>query len=113
MEDVHSWVQPLRVVALRLIEFLDLLSKHGKNAASRIAGFEPVSERVREKILLCAFFVRFQSIIENQLEVGRCGSRVSVRHKGEARNRGQDSRVVGTVVGKEKSDPSHASQTCR
>ena len=65
MKNVHSWVQPLRVVALRLIEFLDLLSKHGENAASRIAGFEPVSERVREKIVLCAFFVRLQGIIEN------------------------------------------------
>jgi hypothetical protein len=32
--------------------------KHGENAASRVAGFDPVSERVREKILLCAFFVR-------------------------------------------------------
>jgi hypothetical protein len=65
MKDVHSWVQPLRVVALRLIEFLDLLLKHGENAVGRIAGFEPVSERVCEKILLCAFFVRFQGIVKN------------------------------------------------
>ena len=65
MEDVHSWAQPLRVVALRFIEFLDLLLKHGENSASRIAGFEPVSERVREKIVLCAFFVRSQGIIKN------------------------------------------------
>jgi hypothetical protein len=65
MKDVHSWVQPLRVVALRLIELLDLLLKHGENAARRIAGFEPVGERVREKIILCAFIVRFQCIIEN------------------------------------------------
>jgi hypothetical protein len=65
MKDVHSWVQPLRIAALRPIELLDLLLKHGENAASRIAGFEPVSERVREKILLCAFFVRFQGTIEN------------------------------------------------
>jgi len=65
MKDVHSWVQPLCVVWLRLVEFLDLLSKHGENAASRIADFEPVSERVREEILLCAFFVRFHGIVEN------------------------------------------------
>ena len=65
MKDVHSWVQPLHIAALRLIEFLDLLLKHGENATSRMAGFEPVSERVREKIVLCAFFIRFQSIIEN------------------------------------------------
>jgi hypothetical protein len=65
MKDIHSWVQPLRVAALRLIDLLDLLLKHGENAASRMARFESVSERVREKILLCAFFVRFQGIIEN------------------------------------------------
>jgi hypothetical protein len=44
--------------------------KHGENAASRIAGFKPVNERVREKIVLRALFVCFQSIIENQSEVG-------------------------------------------
>ena len=65
MKNVHGRVQPLRVVALRLIEFLDLFLKHGENAASGIGGFEPVSERVREKIVSCAFFIRFQGIIEN------------------------------------------------
>jgi hypothetical protein len=65
MKDVHSWIQPLRIAALRLIELLDLLLKHGENTASRIAGFEAVGERMREKIVLCAFFVRFQCIIEN------------------------------------------------
>ena len=65
MKDVHSWVQPLRIVALRLIELLYLLLKHGEDVASRIAGFEPVSERMREKILICPFSVRFQGIIEN------------------------------------------------
>ena len=65
MKDVHSRDQPLYIAALRLIELLDLLLKHGKNAASRIAGFEPVSERVREKILLRAFFVCSEGIIEN------------------------------------------------
>jgi len=64
MKDVHNWVQPL-IAALRLIEFLDLLLKHGENTASRIAGLEPVSEWMCEKILPCAFFVRFQGIIEN------------------------------------------------
>jgi hypothetical protein len=65
MNDVHGWVQPLRIAALRPIELLDLLLKYGENAASRIAGFEPVSERVGEKIVLCALLVRFQGIIEN------------------------------------------------
>ena len=65
MKDIDSWVQPLRIAALRLIELLDFLLKHGENIAGRIAGFKPVGKRVREKILLCAFFVRFQCIIEN------------------------------------------------
>jgi len=65
MKDVYSWVEPFRVVVLRLIELLDLLLKHNENAASRITVFEPVGERVREKIILCAFFVRFRGVIEN------------------------------------------------
>ena len=64
-----------------MIEFLDLLSKDVENAAGRLAGFEPVSEWVGEKIVLCALFVRFQGIIENQLKVGRRVSRVSVIHE--------------------------------
>ena len=86
MKDVYSWAQPLRTAALRLVELLHLFLKYGENAASRIAGFELVSERVREKIVLRAFFILFQSIIENKLEVGRCGGKVSVRHKGEVRS---------------------------
>jgi len=65
MDHVHSWVQPFRIAALRLIEPLDLLLKYGENAASRIAALEPVGERMREEVVLCAFFVRFQGIIEN------------------------------------------------
>ena len=86
MKNVHSWVEPLGVVALRIIELLRLFLQHSENAASGIAGFEPVSERVGEKILLGTFSVRLQSIIENELEIGGCGSRVSVRHKGNVRN---------------------------
>jgi hypothetical protein len=44
---------------------LDLLLKHGENAARRIAGLEPVSEWVLKEIPLCARFVRFQGIVEN------------------------------------------------
>jgi hypothetical protein len=65
MKDVHSWVQPLRIAALRLIELLDLFLKHGKNAARRIASLELVSEWVLKEIYLCAFLVRFQGIVEN------------------------------------------------
>jgi hypothetical protein len=86
MEDVHSWVQPLQVVGLELIKLLDMLLKYGENAASGITGFEAVGEWVRERIHLGTFFVRFQGIIENESEVGRCGSSVSVRHKEEVRD---------------------------
>ena len=65
MKDIDSWVQPLRIAPLRLIELLDLFLKYSANTASRITGLEPASECVREKIVLCAFFVRFQGIIKN------------------------------------------------
>ena len=65
MNDVHRWVQPLRIATSRLIELLDLLLQHGENTTSRIAVFKPVREWVREKIFLCAFLVRFQCIVEN------------------------------------------------
>ena len=68
MKNVHSWIQPFHqplIAALRLIELLDLLLKHGENAARRIASLEPISEWVLKKVLLCAFLVRFQGIIEN------------------------------------------------
>ena len=69
MEDVHSWAQPLRIAALRLIELLDFLLKHDENAAWRIAGLEPVSEWVLKEILLCALVVRSQGIVKNYSEV--------------------------------------------
>ena len=65
MKDVYSWDQPLFIATLGPIELLDLFLKHGENAVSRIARPKPVSERVREKILLGALFVRFQGIVEN------------------------------------------------
>ena len=105
MKDVHSWVEPLGVVALRIIELLHLPLKHGENAASRIAGFELVSERVDERILLGTFFVRLQSIIENELEVGGCGSRVSVRHEGEV----SEEMKRGRIVGNGETEERHAS----
>ena len=72
MKDLHSWIQPPRppfISALRLIELLDLLLKDVENAARRVAALKLGSERVGEKIVLCAFFVGFQGIIENKLEV--------------------------------------------
>jgi hypothetical protein len=65
MEDVHSWLQPLRIAALGLIELLDVFLKDSKNAARRIAGLEPASEWVLEEIRLRALVVRFQGIVEN------------------------------------------------
>jgi hypothetical protein len=65
MKDVHSGVQPLHIAALRLIELLNLLLKHGENAARRIAGLEPVGEWVLKEIHLCALLVCFQAIVEN------------------------------------------------
>ena len=64
MKDVHGWIQPFLIAALRLIELLDLLIKHGENIASRIAFFDTLSEWVREKVYPRAFFVRFQGIAE-------------------------------------------------
>jgi hypothetical protein len=65
MKDIHSWVQPLRITALRLIELLDLILKQGENAARRIAGLKTASEWVLKEILLCANVVRFQRIVKN------------------------------------------------
>ena len=69
MKDVHSWIQPLRVAAFRLVELLNMFLKHGKNAARRVAGLEPFSEWVLKEIVLCGLLVRFQGIVENLLEV--------------------------------------------
>jgi hypothetical protein len=68
MKDFHSWIEPPGppfISALRLIELLDLLLKDIENAARRVAVLKLGSEWVREKVLLCAFFVRFQGIIED------------------------------------------------
>ena len=59
---MHSWVQPRHVGMLGL---LGLLLKYSENTSRRITGFEPVSERVHERVHLGAFFVCFQSIIKN------------------------------------------------
>jgi hypothetical protein len=95
MKDVQGWVQPLSIAALRVIELLDLLLKHGENAARRTAGLEPVSEWVFKKIVLCSLFVCFQCIVENWLEFGGCRSRVSMRHKGGSEELRYCSRAVG------------------
>ena len=39
--------------------------KDMEDAARRVASFELASERVGEKILICAFFVRFEGIVKN------------------------------------------------
>jgi len=86
IQDIHGWIEPVcqpLVAAPRTIEVLDLLLKHGENGGWRIAGLELGGEWMGEKIFLCLFFVRFQGIIENELEVGGRGGRgVSTRHEG-------------------------------
>ena len=72
-----------------------MLLKHRENAASRIAGLEPVCEWVLKEILLRALLVRFQGIVEDQLEVGGCRGRMSMRHKGGSEKLREDSRIVG------------------
>ncbi len=47
-----------------------MLLKDVENAARGVAALELGSEWVGEKILLRAFFICFQGIIENKLEVG-------------------------------------------
>jgi len=64
MKNIHSWVQPLLIAALRSIELLECLLKHEEDAASRIAGFESNSERVREEIVLCAFLYTSKAVSE-------------------------------------------------
>jgi len=88
MKDVHGWVQPLGIIALGLIEPLDLLLKHGENSARRITGLEPVSEWVLKEIVFGALLVYFQCIIENYLKVGGCRSRMCMRrrHRDGVRN---------------------------
>jgi len=70
---MHGWIkelcQPL-IAALRSIEILDLLVKHGENGSGRTAGLELGGEWMGKKIILCVFLVRFQGTIEDQLEVG-------------------------------------------
>ena len=65
MKDVYSRAEPLIIVALGIIELLDLFLKRGDNAARRIAGLESASEWVLKEIVLCALVVCFQGIVEN------------------------------------------------
>jgi hypothetical protein len=68
---VDSGIKPLDVsiiAAQRLIKSLYLPVKDSENFAGRIAVFEFGVER--EKVRFCAFFVRFQGIVEDELEVG-------------------------------------------
>jgi hypothetical protein len=73
IKDIHYWVEsfcPPAIAAPGLIEFLDLLVKDGENGARRVARLKLGSEWMFKEVFLCAFFVCFQGIIENQLEVG-------------------------------------------
>jgi hypothetical protein len=47
-----------------------LLLKECENGAGSVAGLELGGKRMGKQILLCAFFVCFQGIIEDELEIG-------------------------------------------
>jgi len=64
---MYGWIKPFRpsfITTLDLIQPLNLLLKYGENGSGRIAGSEPGGEWMCEEILLCAFFVRIQCIID-------------------------------------------------
>ncbi len=70
-QDVHSWVQPLcqsLVVAASLVEFSNLILKHGKDGASRVACLQLGGKWMCDKVFLGLLFIRFQGSIENGLE---------------------------------------------
>jgi hypothetical protein len=72
-QDVHGGVQPLGpsvIATSRLIYPLHLLLKNSDNGAWRVAGLELGSEWMGKKIVPSAFFVRFQRIIDDSLEIG-------------------------------------------
>jgi hypothetical protein len=48
-----------------------LPAKDSENCAGRVAGLELDGEWVGKQILFRALFVRFQGIIEDDLEIGR------------------------------------------
>jgi hypothetical protein len=83
IQDIDGWVKPFRqllIAASRSIEVLDLLLKDGENGGWRVAGLKLGGEWMGEEISLCLFFVRFQCIIEYELEVGGGRRGVSTRH---------------------------------
>jgi hypothetical protein len=64
------------------MDSLDLLMNDSENVGGRVASLELEGKWMCEKIGLCAFFVLFQGIIQNQLEIGGWdGGGVSVRHE--------------------------------
>jgi hypothetical protein len=48
-----------------------LLLEDGEDGSRRIAGLKLGGEWMGKEILLCVLFVRFQGIVEYELEVGR------------------------------------------
>ena len=46
-----------------------MLVKEGENGSRRVAGLKLRRKWMCKKIMVCAFFVCLQSVIENQLEV--------------------------------------------
>ena len=75
-----------------------MLFEHGENVVRRVACLELGDEWMCCEVILCAFLVCFEGIIENELEVGgRYGSSVKVEHDPGAR-RSLVSREDGRLV---------------
>jgi hypothetical protein len=72
IEGVHSGIEPLgpSIIATGSTKSLYLLVKDGENCAGRVAVLQLGGEWMGKKIFLCAPFVRFQSIVEDELEIG-------------------------------------------
>src|SRR6266404_5136410 len=65
---VDGWVKPSPqslLTAPSLLELVDLVLKYCENGGGRFACLELYSERMRDKILLCLYFIRLEGLVEN------------------------------------------------
>src|SRR6266404_2153432 len=71
---VDRWVKPSPqslLAASSLLELVDLVLKYGENGGGRFACLELYSERMRDKILLCLYFIRLEGLFKNPIKAGR------------------------------------------
>ena len=65
VQDSHGWVKPFCQSIVVSPESLDLLVNEGENGAGRGTVLELSDKWMRKKIVLGAFFVGLQGIVEN------------------------------------------------